>query len=150
VAVQSRPSSEAAWVALGVDDLTKYRIVEHLYQSPGRPDGVVGVAALAASLGFHSVEQTLAALRELAEAGTVWLESEPDALPRCGPTPDPAIHAEITHLLTLDRDPAAMADLLACLAGRSLARVEARVRSRSARRGRSDGGWMLAAGGARP
>jgi len=123
VGVRGRPSTEAAWVDIGVDDLTKYRIVEHLYQHPGNE---AEVSSLAAILGFHSLEQTLSALEELGQRGVVWIESPADGLARCGPSADPSLRARVTHLLLLDRDPIEAASLLEHLARRSLARATAR------------------------
>jgi len=121
--VHSRPSTEAAWVDIGVDDLTKYRIVEYLYQYPGNE---AEVNSLAAILGFHSLEQTLRALEELGQRGVVWIESPPSGLARCGPSTDLALRARVTHLLSLDRDPIEAASLLQHLARRSLARATVR------------------------
>ncbi|MBI3966419.1 MAG: hypothetical protein HY329_12375 [Chloroflexi bacterium] len=52
----------------GVDDLAKYRIVEHLWREPH----TAGDAAyFARRLGFHSLERTQVSLDELVESGLI-------------------------------------------------------------------------------
>ncbi|HUE75715.1 MAG TPA: hypothetical protein VMP10_02715 [Chloroflexota bacterium] len=60
------PADEDSSLALGpIDDLTKYRIVEFLLACRSGGDA----AFIAQSLGFHSVEWTTRALRDLTVAG---------------------------------------------------------------------------------
>ncbi len=146
-AVRSRPRTEAAWVDIGVDDLTKYRIVEYLYQQ--RPGNEAEVSVLAADLGFHSLDQTLSALEDLSRRGVVCLEPASGAPERCGPSPDPAMRARVAELLALDRDPEEAASLLGRLAGRSLDRALARLK-RSRRQAGTGAPAGLAAPQARP
>lgn len=123
VDVQSRP--EAAWVDIGVDDLTKYRIVQYLYQHPG---SAAEVGFLVAALGFHSLEQTMIALEELASSGVIWLERSRGGDVICGIADSPIVKARIGRLLVLNRMPSEASSLLEHLARRSLARVRARQR----------------------
>ena len=125
VGLQSRPESEAAWVDIGVDDLTKYRIVEYLYHNPG---GAAEVSALAAALGFRSREQTVSALLELEHSGVVWLDTNPGEPALCGLVTNPLIRSEVGRLVALSGSPAESSGLLERLARRSLARVRARGR----------------------
>ncbi len=124
VGLQSRP--EAAWVDIGVDDLTKYRVVQFLYQHPG---SVAEVGFLMAALGFHSLQQTVVALEELEASGVVWLERPRDGDVVCGLVDAPVVRATISRLLDLNRGPSeASSSLLERLARRSLARVRQRQR----------------------
>ncbi len=125
--VARRGSLEEAWVDIGVDDLTKYRIVEYLHQCDG--DGA-GIASLARSLGFHSLEQTASTVEELYRSGLVWLEWESGLPSRCGLTTDPACRATLSELYAAGQAPSATPELLARLAKRSLERVRAQRRRR--------------------
>ncbi len=125
--VARRGSLEEAWVDIGVDDLTKYRIVEYLQQCDG--DGA-GIASLARSLGFHSLEQTASTVEELYRSGLVWLEWESGLPSRCGLTTDPACRATLAEFYALGQAPGATPELIARLARRSLERVRAQRRRR--------------------
>lgn len=130
MAVVARQGSlEEAWVDIGVDDLTKYRIVEYLQQCDG--DGAA-IASLAESLGFHSLEQTASTVEELYRAGLVWLEWESGLPSRCGLTTDPACRATLSELYALGARPSATPELIARLARRSLERVRVLRRGRAA------------------
>ncbi len=126
IGLQSQPAAEATWLDVGVDDLTKYRIVEYLYTHLGF---VAEVPSLAAALGFHSLDQTQRALEELARWGVVWLAAPLDGAARCGPSADPALCARIAELLALYQTPDQAAELLERLALRSLARARARMQN---------------------
>ena len=128
VVLARRGSLEEAWVDIGVDDLMKYRIVEHLYQCEG--DGA-DVSSLASSLGFHSLEQTVATLEDLYRAGLLWLEWTEGQPRRCGLTAGPAGQATLTELFALGRAQSETPELLARLARRSLQRVRAQHRRRT-------------------
>jgi len=131
VAVVTRQGSlEEAWVDIGVDDLTKYRIVEYLYQCDG--DGAE-LASLASSLGFHSLEQTVSTAEELYGSGLLWLEWESGIPHRCGLTADPACRVTLRELYVAGRIPGATPQLVARLARRSLERVRVLRRGRVAR-----------------
>ncbi len=128
MAVVARQGSlEEAWVDIGVDDLTKYRIVEYLQQCDG--DGAA-IASLARSLGFHSLEQTTSTVEELYRSGLVWLEWESGLPSRCGLTTDPACRATLSELYALGRAPSATPELISRLARRSLERVRTQRRRR--------------------
>ena len=127
----SRTQSEATWIDIGVDDLTKYRIVEYLYQ---RVDEPVGAGIVAASLGFHSLERTARALEELSARGLVRvIEVVSDGPRRFGPATDPHTCATVVSLLTLDQTQGQTAALLESLARRSLRRARARLQDRRRR-----------------
>jgi len=122
---------EAAWIDLGVDDLTKFRIVEYLYQRLGSSAEVV---SLASALGFRSAEHTTTALNELAERGVILLEVSPEALAsgvvRCAASADPLLRSRVAGLIALSQVPEAASDLLQNLSRRTLARIRARRRGR--------------------
>lgn len=128
MAVQARRGSlEEAWVDIGVDDLTKYRIVEFVFRCDG--DGA-DVRSLTDALGFHSSEQTAAILEELYRAGLLWLEWDAGQPFRCGLTADPAGRATLSELFALCQASKATPVLLARLARRSLDRVRGPHRRR--------------------
>jgi hypothetical protein len=131
-ALQTREGLETAWVDIGVDDLTKYRIVDYLHQIEG--DGAE-VRSLATSLGFHSLEQTAATVEELYRSGLVWIAWEDGRPIRCGLTADPAGLATIAELFALGRVSNSTPELLARLARRSLDRAKARQPRKSGERG---------------
>ncbi len=126
VGLRSRTDSEAAWVDIGVDDLMKFRIVEHLYQHLGDD---AEVDALAAALGFRSLEHTAVAVAELAHSGILRIEAPPGRPARCGLTADPARRAQLVRLMARSHSPEETAGLLEALARRSLARVRARLQA---------------------
>ena len=128
--VARRGSLEEAWVDIGIDDLTKYRIREYLYQCDG--DGAE-LASLARSLGFHSLEQTASTVEELYRSGLIWLEWESGMPSRCGLTTDPACQATLSELYALGQAPGATPELISLLARRSLQRVRALRRGRATR-----------------
>ena len=129
VVLQRHDDLEADWVDIGVDDLTKYRIVEYLYQQEG--DGAE-VQTLATSLGFHSLEQTTATVEELYRSGLIWMSWDEGRPDRCGLTADPIARGTVAELFSLGRVTNSTSDLLARLARRSLDRARAR---RPGRRG---------------
>jgi hypothetical protein len=128
--VPRRGSLEEAWIDIGVDDLTKYRILEYLYESDG--DGA-DVWSLATALGFHSLDQTASAVEELYRSGLLWLEWNSGRPARCGLTAATVVRSTIGELFALGRFSKSTPELLARLARRSLDRVRAqRGRRRTA------------------
>lgn len=122
-----RGSLEEAWVDIGVDNLTKYRIVEYVFRCDG--DGAE-VHSLADALGFRSPEQTATTLEELYRAGLLWLEWDAGQPVRCGCTADPAGRATLSELFALGQDTSTTPELLARLARRSLDRVRGQQQRR--------------------
>jgi hypothetical protein len=88
------PAGAEVPLSLGpIDDLTKYRIVEFLLGCQSGGDA----AFIARSLGFHSVEWTIGALRELTAAG-LCVESEGLDIPIFRLSPGALTRSEVQQL----------------------------------------------------
>lgn len=129
VGISSRPDTETAWVDIGVDDLTKFRIIEFIYD---HPDDEVEVDFLANSLGFHSVEKTESVLDELIRDGLVRRIITPDQPERCALTSDSLRRGHLEKLISTSRDTRVYGKIMAALSQRTLARARAKLRGRRA------------------
>lgn len=119
-------------IALGVDDLAKYRLAELFSTSPGI---VRDATTCAEGLGLHSVELTDALLEQMAASGIL---VSPLGVQRFGRLYLWAANTErcrrLHWLLGLSRLPAYRPLVLRTLAARSFRRAEERGRSAAARR----------------
>lgn len=129
VGISGRPSTETAWVDIGVDDLTKFRIIEFIYD---HPDDEVEVDFLASSLGFHSVEKTESVLDELARDGLVRRIITPDQPQRCALTSDSLRRGHLEKLISTNRGMPSYGKIMSALSQRTIARARAKLRGRRA------------------
>jgi len=116
----------SAWdlqlASVGIDDLTKFRIVQFLCQSPG---STAEAGSLAATLGFHSVAQTEIALRELATQGILHHERPPASNSHYTVAVDSQSFRRATAVLQAAEGSPEYGLLLQGLARRSLSRARA-------------------------
>jgi hypothetical protein len=138
MASESQTSPEGDWVAAGVDDLTKYRVIEHLLGPSG---GDVAAGELANALGFRSLEQLEVELAELATVGIV-AASPGDGAGKWRVRGDAALITRLRAMLSAEAaTPDVKAEVIAGLARRSLARTRTKNRGvRNDGRAASHGG----------
>ncbi len=111
------------FVALGIDDLAKYRIVGFLCASPG----ICWEARLYAEcLGLRPIERTMSLLEELV-ARHILERYNTNDLPRYKLTTDKGIRRHLTRLFTMAQTRPYHARILTRLAARSLERIRANV-----------------------
>lgn len=105
------------FIASGIDDLVKHRIVQLLYEH----QSLTGDADLfAACLGFHSVELTATRLDELATSGILEADRARGRRPRYRLSDDGKMRRRLTRLYNAPVRPQVREDVLQVLVRRSL------------------------------
>lgn len=116
------------FVAVGIDDLAKYRIVQLLC---GRPEMCWDAQLYAECLGLRPVERTSGVLEELVERHILERRGS-DGRPRYRLTVDRGMRRDLVDLFRLAETSVCRGRILARLAARSVERVKARVKERGA------------------
>ncbi|MDA8187753.1 MAG: hypothetical protein M0T85_06395 [Dehalococcoidales bacterium] len=117
---QGRKIGIDEFVAVGIDDLAKYRIVQLLCS---RPDTYWDAAEYAERLGLRPIERTVAELDEL--VGRHILEKQDaDGLARYRLTTDRGLRRDVVRVLSLAQAPLRRGRVLARLASGSLERAK--------------------------
>ncbi|MBI4316945.1 MAG: hypothetical protein HY675_00525 [Chloroflexi bacterium] len=117
---QSRQMGVDGFVATGIDDLAKYRVVQLLC---GRPDTCWNAAKYAERLGLRPIERTAAELDELVERHV--LEKQGDGgEPQYKLTSDGKLRSKLSRLFSMAQAALRNDRVLARLAFRSLERAK--------------------------
>lgn len=112
------------FIASGIDDLAKYRIVRLLYHYQSLAGDV---ALFAAYLGFHSLEVTTTLLNELVARGIIVEDRARGRRPRYRLADDGEVRRRLVRLCNATGGSSEWERTLQILAGRSLERARARV-----------------------
>ncbi|MDA8217859.1 MAG: hypothetical protein M0Z94_09620 [Dehalococcoidales bacterium] len=112
---------------LGIDDLAKFRVIEHLMQHPWT---VEDAAYFATTLGFHSLRRTKALLDELCGAGLLMKREDDGKDAVYGLLPDPDLRRQLRQEDCFHSVAAEHGSLLRRLAARSVARARSLAKRR--------------------